>query len=74
MRDITRSAHGLTVKVGGPGGLDADSSAVYASLDGPLIYATVLVVAVLLILIYRSPSLWLVPLARGRRGAHLPGR
>ncbi|SEG56459.1 putative drug exporter of the RND superfamily [Actinacidiphila yanglinensis] len=62
VRDIATGGHGLTVKVGGPGGLDADASEVYSSLGGPLLYTTVLVVAVLLILIYRSPALWLVPL------------
>ncbi|WUT80555.1 MMPL family transporter [Streptomyces sp. NBC_00669] len=62
VRDITTGGHGLTVKVGGPGGLDADAAEVYGSLGGPLLYTTVLVVAVLLILIYRSPALWLVPL------------
>ncbi|MFD0154605.1 MMPL family transporter [Streptomyces sp. NPDC055721] len=49
--------------VGGPGALATDASEVYGSLDGPLLYTTVAVVAVLLIVIYRSPFLWLVPLA-----------
>ncbi|HSX98968.1 MAG TPA: MMPL family transporter, partial [Streptomyces sp.] len=54
---------GLSVEVGGPGALDTDANEVYDSLDGPLLYTTVGVVAILLILIYRSPLLWLVPLA-----------
>jgi RND superfamily putative drug exporter len=62
VREIATGSDGLTVKVGGPGALDADASEVYSALGGPLLYTTVLVVAVLLILIYRSPSLWLVPL------------
>lgn len=62
VRDVARSGQGLTVKVGGQGALDTDSSEVYNALGGPLLYTTVLVVAVLLILIYRSPVLWLVPL------------
>ncbi|ALO13311.1 Integral membrane protein [Streptomyces venezuelae] len=49
-------------EVGGPGALATDASEVYGSLDGPLLYTTVAVVAVLLIVIYRSPFLWLVPL------------
>ncbi|MET8450687.1 MMPL family transporter [Streptomyces sp. NPDC005209] len=53
---------GLTVEVGGPAALSTDASEVYAGLDGPLLYTTVAVVAVLLVLIYRSPLLWLVPL------------
>ncbi|MCX5395251.1 MMPL family transporter [Streptomyces sp. NBC_00094] len=49
-------------EVGGPGALATDAGEVYASLDGPLLYTTVAVVAILLIVIYRSPFLWLVPL------------
>ncbi|MFJ5773275.1 MMPL family transporter [Streptomyces sp. NPDC093094] len=62
VRDTARSGGGLTVEVGGPGALSADAAKVYDSLGGPLLYTTVGVVAVLLILIYRSPVLWLVPL------------
>ncbi|MFE5947753.1 MMPL family transporter [Streptomyces sp. NPDC056480] len=50
-------------EVGGPGALATDAGEVYNSLDGPLLYTTVAVVAILLIVIYRSPFLWLVPLA-----------
>ncbi|MFJ8029742.1 MMPL family transporter [Streptomyces sp. NPDC096032] len=63
--DVRRLAHGeggLTVRAGGPAALATDASGVYASLGGPLAYTTVGVVAVLLVLIYRSPLLWLVPL------------
>ncbi|WP_433887792.1 MMPL family transporter [Streptomyces sp. CA-111067] len=62
VRDIARSGDGLTVKVGGQGAFDTDGSEVYDQLGGPLLYTTVLLVAVLLIVIYRSPTLWLVPL------------
>ncbi|GGR75592.1 membrane protein [Streptomyces aureoverticillatus] len=69
VRDVVKApegpggADGLSVKVGGSGALATDAGEVYTSLDGPLLYTTVGVVAVLLILIYRSPLLWLVPLA-----------
>ncbi|EFL26200.1 LOW QUALITY PROTEIN: MMPL family integral membrane protein, partial [Streptomyces himastatinicus ATCC 53653] len=58
------SAHpaGLSVQVAGPGALAADSQEVFASTDGTLMFATAGMVAVLLILTYRSPFLWLVPL------------
>ncbi|AXG77765.1 MMPL family transporter [Streptomyces paludis] len=56
-------ADGLSVEVGGPGALRTDTTGVFETLDGTLMIATVLVVAVLLILTYRSPFLWLVPLA-----------
>ncbi|MFJ4406071.1 MMPL family transporter [Streptomyces sp. NPDC088910] len=62
VRDVAKGGSGLTVKVGGQGALDTDSAEVYSALGGPLLYTTVLVVAVLLILIYRSPVLWLIPL------------
>ncbi|MFD7293353.1 MMPL family transporter [Streptomyces sp. NPDC059897] len=63
VRDIAHDTGGMGVDVGGPGALATDASEVYQSLDGPLLYTTVAVVALLLILIYRSPFLWLVPLA-----------
>ncbi|MFD7457739.1 MULTISPECIES: MMPL family transporter [unclassified Streptomyces] len=62
VREVARGADGLSVEVGGPGALTTDAAKVYDSLGGPLLYTTVGVVAVLLILIYRSPVLWLVPL------------
>ncbi|NEB16698.1 MMPL family transporter [Streptomyces coelicoflavus] len=63
VRDVARGGDGLSVQVGGAGALATDSAEVYNSLDGPLLYTTAAVVALLLILIYRSPFLWLVPLA-----------
>lgn len=63
VRDVARGEGGLSVDVGGPGALDTDAGKVYDSLGGPLLYTTAAVVALLLILIYRSPFLWLVPLA-----------
>jgi RND superfamily putative drug exporter len=63
VRDIAESGEGLSVVVGGEGPLATDASEVYNALDGPLLYTTAAVVALLLILIYRSPFLWLVPLA-----------
>ncbi|UYQ62043.1 MMPL family transporter [Streptomyces peucetius] len=53
---------GLDAALGGPGALMTDMEKVFETIDGTLMLATVLVVAVLLILTYRSPFLWLVPL------------
>lgn len=53
---------GLDVLVGGPGAAQADAKGVFASIDGTLLMSTAAVVALLLILTYRSPFLWLVPL------------
>ncbi|MCI3239805.1 MMPL family transporter [Streptomyces spinosisporus] len=63
VRDIADGGAGLSAEVGGPGGLQTDMSKVFGSIDGTLLYATLGVVTALLILIYRSPFLWLVPLA-----------
>jgi RND superfamily putative drug exporter len=63
VREITEGSGGLSVEVGGPGALNTDMGKVFETIDGTLLYATLGVVTVLLILIYRSPFLWLVPLA-----------
>ncbi|MER6920489.1 MMPL family transporter, partial [Streptomyces spiralis] len=62
VRGVAHDQDGMTVQVGGPSAMATDAADVYQSLGGPLLYTTVAVVAVLLILIYRSPMLWLVPL------------
>ncbi|MEJ8660661.1 MMPL family transporter [Streptomyces sp. MS1.AVA.4] len=53
---------GVEVAVGGPAGALTDQVAVFATLDSTLMIATALVVAVLLLITYRSPVLWLFPL------------
>lgn len=53
---------GLSVELGGPAGIQADSEAVYEAVDGTLMYTTAGIVTILLILTYRSPFLWLLPL------------
>jgi putative drug exporter of the RND superfamily len=52
---------GAQVYVTGPGGQAADSAAVFAGIDGKLLYSTIIVVIVILLLTYRSPLLWLLP-------------
>src|SRR5690606_18661952 len=52
----------LAVKVSGPGGLIVDLSEVFAGIDGFLLAITASLVLVLLVLIYRSPVVALVPL------------
>ncbi|MER5213869.1 MMPL family transporter [Streptomyces sp. NPDC002838] len=53
---------GVDIEVGGPAASLTDSVAVFDSLDSTLLLATGLVVAVLLLITYRSPILWLLPL------------
>jgi putative drug exporter of the RND superfamily len=52
---------GAKVYVAGPGGQAADSAAVFAGIDGKLLYSTIIVVVVVLLLTYRSPLLWILP-------------
>ncbi|MDX3224297.1 MMPL family transporter [Streptomyces sp. ME19-01-6] len=60
--ELARHPEGLSALLGGDGALSADSQKVFESTDGTLMFATAGVVALLLILTYRSPLLWLVPL------------
>lgn len=53
---------GLNAYVTGPTAIGADMDEVFDAVDATLMLATAAVVAVLLILTYRSPLLWLVPL------------
>jgi RND superfamily putative drug exporter len=53
---------GLEVKVTGPAGFAADAIKVFESIDGTLLLAAMLIVFVLLILIYRSPLFFWIPL------------
>lgn len=53
---------GLNAYVTGPSAIGADMDEVFDSVDARLMVATTVVVALLLILTYRSPLLWLVPL------------
>ncbi|WP_231482580.1 MMPL family transporter [Nocardioides sp. URHA0020] len=53
---------GVTAQVTGPAAVKADLSAVFDGADVRLLLATAGVVALLLLLTYRSPILWLIPL------------
>jgi RND superfamily putative drug exporter len=54
---------GLTASLTGPVGFQDDVSNAFAGADVRLLLVTVAVVAALLIVTYRSPVLWIVPLA-----------
>ncbi|CAO1652532.1 RND superfamily putative drug exporter [Salinibacterium sp. NYA9b] len=53
---------GLSALLSGPEGFAVDIAAVFEGADFTLLITTVIVVAVLLLVTYRSPWLWLVPL------------
>jgi RND superfamily putative drug exporter len=55
-------ANGLTHYVTGPGGLLGDLFGAFGTLDSSLLLTTLAVVAIILIIVYRSPLLWIIPL------------
>lgn len=67
MRDIVESSAGggLEGYVGGPLAFGADQATAFAGIDGILLLAALGVVVVMLLLTYRSPFLWLIPLFCG---------
>jgi len=62
LRTIARgNANGLVFHITGPLGNAADSANAFKGIDGTLLYATLAVVIGLLLITYRSPVLWLLP-------------
>jgi putative drug exporter of the RND superfamily len=63
MRSIAKAdAGGLAVYVTGPAGSFADFANVFSGFDSTLLYITAAIVIVILLITYRSPTLWLLPL------------
>lgn len=56
-------SEGVKSAVGGPAGFIVDLVDAFSGINGTLLLATIAVVALVLIITYRSPFLWLVPLA-----------
>src|SRR6266508_4397111 len=64
LRSIAKAdAGGLSAYVTGPGGYFADFANVLSGFDSTLLYITAAIVIVILLLTYRSPVLWILPLA-----------
>ncbi len=59
---VHRAPPGLEVKVAGPAGASYDGAQVFKSINGKLLLVTVALIFVLLIVIYRSPIFWFIPL------------
>ena len=55
-------ANGFKPYVTGPGGLLGDLFSAFGTLDSSLLFTTLGVVAIILIAVYRSPVLWIIPL------------
>jgi len=58
----TKNADGLSVYIGGPAASANDELKIFKGIDSTLLYAALGVVIVLLLLTYRSPVLWLMPI------------
>jgi RND superfamily putative drug exporter len=58
----TKNADGLSVYIGGPAASANDEIKIFKGIDSTLLYSALGVVIVLLLLTYRSPSLWLLPI------------
>src|SRR5215470_1450430 len=62
LRSIAASGSaGMTIHIAGPLGYAADSGKAFKGIDGVLLYSALAVVIVLLLITYRSPTLWLLP-------------
>ncbi|MBE1490569.1 MMPL family transporter [Plantactinospora soyae] len=62
IRQVARAdAGGMTVHVAGPAGSLADQSAAVSGIDTRLLLVTIAVVIAILLVTYRSPVLWLLP-------------
>jgi RND superfamily putative drug exporter len=61
INEIVPDGDGLSVHVAGAGGQAADSAAAFEGLDSNLLFSAAGVVILILLLTYRSPVLWLLP-------------
>jgi len=53
---------GLEIRFAGPAANAADSAEAFEGIDGTLLYTTLAIVAIILLITYRSPVLWLLPI------------
>jgi RND superfamily putative drug exporter len=58
-----RGDPGLGAHIAGPAASAADEVKIFKGIDSTLLYATLAVVVLLLLLTYRSPVLWILPIA-----------
>ena len=62
IREEAREIEGLKINVTGAGGILADLFGAFGAVDTTLLLSTLTVVALILIIVYRSPLLWIFPL------------
>jgi putative drug exporter of the RND superfamily len=53
---------GLEISLTGPAGNAADSARAFEGIDSSLLYTTLAIVTIILLITYRSPVLWLLPI------------
>ncbi|WP_035812665.1 MMPL family transporter [Jiangella gansuensis] len=58
---VSDGPDGLTAYVAGPAGVAADFAEAFEGIDSTLLYAAMTVVIVILLVSYRSPVLWIIP-------------
>ena len=73
VRDEVQGSDGLSAHLTGPAGLLADFIAAFEGIDSTLLLVTGAVVIVILLLVYRSPVLWIFPLLSVGFGYALAG-
>ena len=73
VRDKVQGSDGLSAYLTGPAGLLADLIAAFEGIDSTLLLVTGAVVIVILLLVYRSPVLWIFPLLSVGFGYALAG-
>ncbi|HEU4424749.1 MAG TPA: MMPL family transporter, partial [Pilimelia sp.] len=63
IKEVTgEESGGLAVHVTGPAGTAADSAKAFEGIDSTLLYTTLAIVTIILLITYRSPVLWLLPI------------
>ncbi|CAA9404966.1 MAG: putative membrane protein [uncultured Nocardioides sp.] len=62
LRDVAQ-IDGVDVYIAGMGGQAADAAEAFGGIDTTLLFATLAVVIVILLFTYRSPVLWILPIA-----------
>ena len=71
---VGQGSGGLQIRTTGPAGFLADTVRVFSNINTKILLATVVIVAILLLITYRSPFLWLLPLLSVGLFADLPSR
>jgi putative drug exporter of the RND superfamily len=59
---VQNPSPGIAAYVTGPGGFFAELGRAFGDIDGRLLRTTLTVVAIILLIVYRSPFLWVLPL------------